>query len=142
MPEPQPEPVITWVTRPRAALEFTVNFGIFVGRHVAPRDLERLADALREVVEAASIAAEDRLEIGTRSGGAIHQVRVELETDALPDDEADVEKVRHRIAEVLNRWLMSCVSGVTGQDLTDAEVKARDAVVEGVFGERYPRPPP
>jgi hypothetical protein len=129
----EPEPVITWETKPTPALEFTANFGVFAGRGVSRRELERLSIALLPIVSSVSIAAEQRFEVGADASVALHQVRVEVTNDALPDDEPDIEALRAKIAETIKKWLNDCLTGVSGQELTHAELLARDAVVEGTL---------
>jgi hypothetical protein len=126
----QPEAVITWGTRLPAALEFNVNFGIFAGREVSRREIERLGDVLMPMLQGVSISAEHRYELGGHSTVALHQVRVEVGPDALPNDEDDIELLRSRIAKMLGEWLESCLTLVSGQELTHQEVLARDAVVD------------
>jgi hypothetical protein len=126
----EPEAVITWGTRRPAALEFNVNFGIFAGREVSRREIERLGEALLPMVAGVSIAAEHRYELGERSTVALHQVRVEVGPDGLPGGESDVELLRTRIAGALEAWLEQCLTAVSGQELTHPEVLARDAVVD------------
>jgi hypothetical protein len=126
----EPEAVITWGTRPQAALEFQVNFGIFAGREVSRRELERLGEVLLPMLRGVSISSEHRYELGGHSTVALHQVRVEVGPDALPTDEADIERLRHRIAESIGEWLESCLTMASGQELTYQEVLARDAVVD------------
>ena len=126
----QPEAVITWGTRPRPALEFEVNFGIFVGREVSRREIERLGEALLPMVDGVSISSEHRYELGEHSTVTLHQVHVEVGHDALPAEERDVESLRARIARELDGWLDDCLTRVSGQELTHQEVLARDAVVD------------
>jgi hypothetical protein len=126
----QPEAVITWGTRPPAALEFSVNFGIFAGREVSRREIERLGEVLMPMLEGVSISSEHRYELGGHSTVALHQVRIEVGREALPNDEGDIERLRTRIAEVTGDWLESCLTMVSGQELTHQEVLARDAVVD------------
>jgi hypothetical protein len=128
-----PEPVITWETRPAPALEFTINFGIFTGREASRRELERLSHAVLPLVSRLSISSEQRFEIGTDAWVTLHLVRVEIENDALPADEPDIEALRAKIAGTLKAWLERCLTEVSGQELTDAEVLASEAVVEGVL---------
>jgi hypothetical protein len=126
----EPAAVITWGTRPPAAFEFNVNFGIFAGREVSRREIERLGEALLPMVDGVSIAAEHRYELGSHSAVALHQVHVEVGRDALPADERDVEQLRARIARALEEWLDECLTRVSGQELTHSELLARDAVVD------------
>jgi hypothetical protein len=129
----EPEAVITWETRPAPALEFTVNFGVFAGRQVSRREVERLSHVLLAIVPHMSISSEERLEVGTDAAVTLNQVHVEIENDALPADEPDIGALRARIAETIKDWLESCLTQVSGQELTHAEILARDAVVEGVL---------
>jgi hypothetical protein len=133
---PEPESVITWGTRPAPALEFTVNFGVFAGREVARRELERLGEALLPMVHGLSVAAEHRYEVGQESTVALHQVRIEIDNEELPGSATNIEELRSRVAETIKQWVDSCLTGVSGQELTEAELKARDAVVEGVLEPR------
>jgi hypothetical protein len=126
----EPEAVITWGTRPPAALEFNVNFGIFAGREVSTREIERLAEALLPMLDGVSISSEHRYEVGEHSTVALHQVRVEIGPDALPSDEVHIERLRGRIAATLQDWVDSCLTQVSGQELTHQEVLARDAVLD------------
>lgn len=126
----EPEPVITWGTRPPAALEFSVNFGIFAGREVSRREIERLGEVLLPMLDGVSISSEHRYELGDHSTVALHQVRIEVGPESLPSEEADIERLRSRIATEIGDWLESCLTMVSGQELTHQEVLARDAVVD------------
>jgi hypothetical protein len=126
----EPEAVITWGTRPTAALEFSVNFGIFAGREVSRREVERLGEKLLPMLEGVSISSEHRYELGGHSTVALHQVRVEIGHEGLPIDESHVERLRARVTQVIQEWLESCLTGVSGQELTHQELLARDAVVD------------
>jgi hypothetical protein len=126
----EPEAVITWGTRPPAALEFNVNFGIFAGRQVSTREIERLGEALLPMLDGVSISAEHRYEVGEHSTVALHQVRVEIGPEALPADELHIERLRGRIASTIHDWLDSCLTQVSGQELTHQELLARDAVLD------------
>jgi hypothetical protein len=128
-PLPDPEPVITYESRPAPAMQFAVNFGIFTGRHVTRLELNRLAGRLLALVPAATILSEERLEVAERSEAVLHQVRIEVGHDALGAT-ADVEALRTRVAEVLADWASSCITGFSGAVLDDHELAARDAVVE------------
>jgi hypothetical protein len=135
----QPEAVISWGTGPAVAMSFVVNFGVFAGRDVSRLELERLGGELLEVVEGAAIVSEHRLEIAAQSSIDLHQVRVEIDRDVLPEDEPDIEALRVKVVSLLGDWLHSCLTEISGQEFTDAELVARDAVVEGVLGEPGPQ---
>src|SRR3954465_14227677 len=129
----QPEPVIRWAPGPAVALTFLVNFGIFAGRDVSKLELERLGHMLLQIVEGVTLVSEHPFELAGGSSIALHQVRVAIDRAVLPSDEPDIEALRARIAGLLEDWVHSCLTEVSGQELTDAELDARDAVVEGVL---------
>jgi len=131
--EIQPEPVISWDTSPAVAMTFLVNFGIFAGRNVSRLELERLGHQLLHVVEGVTVVSEHRLEFVEGSSIDLHQVRVAIDRAVLPADEPDIEALRARIAGLVADWVRSCLTEVSGQEFTDAELDARDAVVEGVL---------
>jgi hypothetical protein len=131
--EIQPEPVISWDTSPAVAMTFLVNFGIFAGRDVSRLELERLGHLLLRIVDGVTLVSEHRFELAEGSSIDLHQVRVAIDRAELPSDEPDIEALRARIAAVVQDWVRSCLTEVSGQEFTDAELDARDAVVEGVL---------
>jgi hypothetical protein len=135
----EPEGVISWGTGPAVALSFSVNFGVFAGREVSGVELERLGKTLLGLVEGVSVTAESHYEFAKGSAANLHQVRVDIDHDALPPGEPDIEQLRARIAEALAAWLRYCLTGVSGKELTHAELVARDAVLEAILHE--PEPP-
>jgi hypothetical protein len=139
--DPTDDPILAAAVRAPAAFEYTVNFGIVAGRDASRHELERLGQALLEHVASASVTAETRLEAGAHATGLIHQVRVEIAIESGAAVDADLEAVRRRVVETIEHWLASSISGISGQPLDDAELDARDAVVEIVHGELYPTPP-
>jgi hypothetical protein len=48
----------------------------------------------------------------------------------LPPGEEDVETLRMQLAAVITDWAANCIAGFSGAELTDAELDARDAVIE------------
>jgi hypothetical protein len=123
------EPVITYDSRITPALQFSVNFGIFAGREVSRREIEKLAQRLLAIVPGVSVSSEFRYELGRRSEAEVHQVRIEVSSDALPT-EGDVDAHRERLASVVRDWARGCIAGYSGAEMTYAERAARDAVVE------------
>ena len=124
------DPVVTYETRPAPALQFLVNFGVATGREATGLDVRRLSEALLEVLPAVTILSEHRFEVGERSRAVVHEVRVEVQQDALPPDEPDVEALRAELTEVIRSWARTCVTGFPGADLTEPELAAREAVLE------------
>jgi hypothetical protein len=124
------DPVVTYETRPAAALQFLVNFGVVTGREATRLDIRKLSDRLLQIVPSVTILAEHRFEIGSESRADLHEVRVELAHDALPDGETDMEELRTTLTEVIRDWARECVTGFAGAELTEAELLAREAVLE------------
>ena len=122
------ELVITHETRPSAALQFIVNFGVFTGRKATRHEIKRLANQLLTMLAEVTIFSEERFEATEQSLAEVHQVRVEI--DHLPPGEEDVETLRMQLAAVITHWAANCIAGFSGAELTDAELDARDAVIE------------
>jgi hypothetical protein len=76
---------------------------------------------------------QQRFEVGIDASVTPHQIHVEVENEALPTDEPNIESLRSRIAETIEEWLEACLTRVSGQELTHAEIRARGAVVKGVL---------
>src|SRR5689334_10142030 len=102
-------------------MQFAVNFGVFTGREVTRLELSRLSQALLEVVPAATILVEQRVELDAHSEALLHQVRVEIPHDALTAD-GDVEDLRRRLASLLTDWARACITGFSGAVLRDEEL--------------------
>ena len=104
------EPVIAFATRTfePPGLEIRVNFGMFAGREATPAEIDGLAQALRDKVHDLAIVSEDRHEFDDRSEAAVHQVRVEVPTEALPSNEDEVVELRGRLIEAAERWAQDC----------------------------------
>ena len=92
------------------ALEVRVNFGIFAGREATPAEIDDLAASLLEQVGAVSIVAEDRHEIDGHSEASIHQVRIEIDTDALPTDRQQLEELGVRVVVAAEQWAAACIA--------------------------------
>ena len=124
------DPVVTYETRPAPALQFLVNFGVVTGREATQLDVRKLSEALLDLLPAVTILSEHRFEVGERSRAVVHEVRVEVQQDALPPEEPDVEALRAELTEVIRGWARACVSGFAGAELTEPELAAREAVLE------------
>ena len=105
------EPVIAFATRTfePPGLEIRVNFGVFAGREATSAEIDELAVALRDKVHDLAIVSEDRHEFDDRSEAAVHQVRIEVPSGALPATEDEVVELRGRLIEVAERWTQSCI---------------------------------
>jgi hypothetical protein len=107
------EPAIAFATRTiePPALEIRVNFGMFAGREATSAEIDDLATQLLDKVTEVAIVAEERHEISTHSEAALHQVRIEVPGDELPEDEHELDELRGRLIEAAERWARECIAG-------------------------------
>ena len=107
------EPAIAFATRTYEppALEIRVNFGMFAGREATPAEIDDLAAELLDKVTEVAIVAEDRHEISSHSEAALHQVRIEVSGDDLPDTDYEQDELRGRLVESAERWARQCIAG-------------------------------
>lgn len=107
------EPAIAFATRTLEppALEIRVNFGMFAGREATPAEIDDLAVELLDKVTGVAIVAEERHEISSHSEASLHQVRIEVSGDELPDDEHELDEMRGRLIESAERWARECIAG-------------------------------
>ena len=92
------------------ALEVRVNFGMFAGRDATPAEIDELAEQLLEKVAPVSIVSEERHEIDEHSEAAVHQVRIEVNADTLPEDPTRREALAGRLIETAERWAKACIA--------------------------------
>jgi hypothetical protein len=92
------------------ALEVRVNFGIFAGREATAAEIDELATQLLEKVGSVSIVSEERHEIDTHSEAAVHQVRIEVRADSLPEERRSREELAGRVIETAERWAGDCIA--------------------------------
>jgi hypothetical protein len=91
-------------------LEVRVNFGMFAGREATPAEIDDLAGQLLEKVGSVSIVSEERHEIDSHSEASVHQVRIEVNSDALPEDRSRREELAGRLIETAERWAHACIA--------------------------------
>jgi hypothetical protein len=91
-------------------LEVRVNFGIFAGRAATAAEIDELAQALIPKVGEVSIVAEERHEIGEDSEASLHQVRIEIDPEYVPEDEHEADVLAGRIVEAAETWARGCVA--------------------------------
>lgn len=84
-----------------------VNFGIATGRAATPAEIDELARMLRPEVEDVSIVSEERHEIGGSAEASIHQVRLEVDDDAVPAEETR-DAFCDRLVEIATFWARMC----------------------------------
>jgi hypothetical protein len=92
------------------ALEVRVNFGIFAGREATPAEIDDLGAQLLEKIGSVSIVSEERHEIDSHSEAAVHQVRIEVDSESLPEDRSRREELAGRLVETAERWAHACIA--------------------------------
>ncbi len=96
----------------RPALEVRINFGIFAGRAATAAEIGRLAEWLLDIVDAVTIVSEERHEIGGGAEASVHQVRIELAPDGVPDQPDERRKLEERLLERCDYWARDCAARV------------------------------
>ena len=91
-------------------LEIRVNFGVFSGRAATPAEIDRLGEWLLDEVGEVSIIAEERHEIDGQVEASVHQVRIEVARDRVPDDEDDLRELERRLVERADHWARTCIA--------------------------------
>jgi len=90
-------------------VEIRVNFGVFAGREATPAELDDLARALMYDVGSVSIVSEQRHEVGRGVEASVHQVRVEIDVDALPPVGPARDEVVERLVAAAGGWARACI---------------------------------
>jgi uncharacterized protein YbcI len=80
--------------------DIRVNFGMFAGREATRAEIDDLANALLEEVDAITIVAEQRTIADREMEASVHQIRIELGEDA------DTQ----RPLLITERWAEACVA--------------------------------
>jgi hypothetical protein len=91
-------------------LEIRVNFGIFSGRAATPAEIDRLAEWLLDEVGEVSIIAEDRHEIDDQVEASVHQVRIEVADDRVPDEPRKRNALERALVERADYWARTCIA--------------------------------
>jgi hypothetical protein len=91
-------------------LEIRVNFGVFSGRAATPAEIDRLAEWLLDEVGEVSIISEERHAIDGNVEASVHQVRVEVARDRVPEREDDRRALERRLVERADHWARTCIA--------------------------------
>jgi hypothetical protein len=90
-------------------LEIRVNFGIFAGRDATSAELEDLGKLLVPEAGAVSIVAEERHELSDGAEVVLHQVRVAVPPERMPDDAGARRALRHKLVGLAEIWARRCI---------------------------------
>jgi hypothetical protein len=92
------------------AIEVRVNFGVYAGREATAAEIDRLAEWLLDEVGEVSIISEERHLIDLNAEASVHQVRIEVGTDRVPQDPDERAEMEARIVERAEHWARLCVT--------------------------------
>ena len=91
-------------------LELQVNFGIFAGRDATSAELEDLAKLLVPQVGEVSLVSEERHEVADGTEIVLHQVRIEVPSDRVPDDDVARGALEDKLVATAEFWTRACVA--------------------------------
>ena len=90
-------------------LEIRVNFGIFAGRDATTAELEELGKLLVPEAGEVSIVGEERHEMSDSGEVMLHQVRVAIPEERVPDDPTDRTDWCERLVTLAEIWARQCI---------------------------------
>jgi hypothetical protein len=105
----QVENVIAFATEQEpAGLEIRVNFGVFAGRDATAAELEELGKLLVPEAGEVSIVGEQRHEVSEDAEIVLHQVRVSVSPEMIPDDRVERKEFCERLVTLAEIWARQC----------------------------------
>jgi len=105
----QVENVIAFITDEEpAGLEIRINFGVFAGRDATTAELEELGKLLVPEAGEVSIVGEQRHEMTGEAEVVLHQVRVAVSPDHVPDDASERRAFCERLVTLAEIWARQC----------------------------------
>jgi len=90
-------------------LEIRVNFGVFAGREATPAELDELGRAALAQVDHVTLVSEHRHELGGQTETSLHQVRMDVPSAVLPNDQVEAEWLRDRLVRLAESWAQGCI---------------------------------
>lgn len=102
---------IAFLTEPGGPrVEVVVNFGVFAAREATPAELEELARQLQPLTGRVTLVSERRHELDDRSGTEVHQVRVLVSDELLPEEQDELEQLQELVLARTELWAQECVA--------------------------------
>ena len=92
------------------AIEVRVNFGVYAGREATAAEIDRLAEWLLDEVGEVSIISEERHLINAKAEASVHQVRIQVGAENVPEDHDARAEMQQRIVERAEHWARLCVA--------------------------------
>lgn len=98
-----------------AGLEIRINFGVFAGRDATTAELEELGKLLVPEAGEVSIVGEERHDMAEDVEVVLHQVRVAIAPDHVPDDRDERRAFRERLVGLAEIWARQCIHDRHGE---------------------------
>jgi hypothetical protein len=92
-----------------AGLEIRINFGVFAGRDATTAELEELGKLLVPEAGEVSIVGEERHEVAEDAEVVLHQVRVVIAPENVPDDAGERAALSERLVGLAEIWARQCI---------------------------------
>ena len=92
-----------------SGLEIRVNFGIFAGRDATTAELEELGKLLVPEAGEVSIVGEERHEMSDSAEVMLHQVRVAIPPDRVPEADKERNDFGERLVTLAEIWARQCI---------------------------------
>jgi hypothetical protein len=106
----QVENAIAFVTAEEpAGLEIRINFGVFAGRDATTAELDELGKLLVPEAGEVSIVGEERHEIAADAEVVLHQVRVAIPSERVPEDLDERGAFCERLVGLAEIWARQCI---------------------------------
>jgi hypothetical protein len=104
------ETIVFVVEQEPAGLEIRVNFGVFAGRDATTAELEELGQLLVPEAGEVSIVGEERHDLTEDVEVVVHQVRVAVPHEAVPDERAERTEFCERLVTLAEIWARQCIN--------------------------------
>jgi hypothetical protein len=107
----QVENVIAFaVEQEPSGLEIRINFGVFAGRDATTAELEELGKLLVGEAGEISVVGEERHELSDTAELVLHQVRVAVRPELVPDDPQERAAFCERLVGLAEIWARQCIN--------------------------------
>jgi|SRR5689334_4663086 hypothetical protein len=93
-----------------AGLEIRINFGVFAGRDATTAELEELGRLLVPEAGEVTIVGEERHDLTGDVEVVVHQVRVTVAPDVVPDARAERQEFCKRLVTLAEIWARQCIN--------------------------------
>lgn len=95
--------------REPTGLEIQINFGVFAGRDATSAELEELGKLLIPEAGEVTIVGEERHDLSGDVELVLHQVRVSVPPENVPDERDDRRAFSERLVTLAEIWARQCI---------------------------------